>query len=82
MNLNKPTRASSTTASVSLALRTLRARFGPAVSIQHLVECGVRGARVLQREGGRVSVLATCFSGAPEDRAQTAALWALDGVSR
>lgn len=66
-------------ATVALALRALRARFGPTVSIQHIIDCGVRGARVLLREQGKAFVLATCLSGDPNDRAQTAALWALQG---
>lgn len=65
--------------SLALALRALRARFGPTAAIQHLSDCGVRGARVTLRERGRVFVLATCFSGDPETRGQLAAQWALQG---
>lgn len=77
---NSPSRRSSAAASVSLALEALRSRFGPTVSIQRITDSGISGARVLLRERGEQFVLATCLSGAPEDRPLTAALWALDGV--
>lgn len=64
-------------ATSALALRSLRARFGPCVSIQQVDRHGVTGARVLLREGGQTFVLSTCLSGAPEDRPMLAALWAL-----
>ena len=65
----------------AMAEDRLRARFGPTARIQLVTESGVKGARVTQRVGGQLFVLAQCFSGDPADRGAQAALWALRGCA-